>query len=119
MYMRYNPYKHMTKEQLLEHKSKHSKILNEIEIRLDIYKRMERPFVAAIVTKTGGGEMAFQHEHEARHKLNEYHSRQHYRNEENYGTYLYRRNDDGTHTLLAKNPINDECFDKAFAWQYR
>lgn len=81
-----------------------------IEREFERRNNLEKPYVAAISSYSGGGKMQFKTEEQARKKLKEYAGKTYFKNGLSYGVYLYRHNPDGTKTLLESKPMGTKDF---------
>lgn len=89
--------------------------LLEIKLRdnasqLAFITNLEKPFVANVSAYSGHYSMQFNTEQKARKKLNEYASKQYFKNGLNYGVYLYKWNEDGSKTLIESIPLGRKDF---------
>lgn len=82
--------------------------LNEVEAKLTLLNNLEKPYVAVVQSYSGGGQMAFKTLEKAEKKLEEYTSKDKFKNGLNYGTYLYKHLEDGTKKLLKVIPLQSE-----------
>ena len=100
----------MDKESLLKRKEELENELIDIESKLRVINNLEKPYVANVVAYSGHSSMQFKTEKAARRKLNEYASKQYFRNGLNYGVYLYKWKEDGTKELLEVRPLGRKDF---------
>lgn len=81
------------KKMIAEHDKKYDgliKLANEQKEAIYDLKRLLKPYVAAVSSYSGGGEMAFDTLNKAESKYLEYRSKTYFRNGLNYGVYLYQ-----------------------------
>lgn len=81
------------KKMIVEHNKKYDeliKLANEQKEAIYDLKRLLKPYVAAVSSYSGGGEMAFDNLDKAENKYCEYRSKMYFRNGLNYGVYLYQ-----------------------------
>lgn len=100
----------MNKKELIVKREHLLEELNDINQKLNRIEELEKPYVAAISSYSGGGEMKCMTEAQARRKFEDYCGKTYYRNGLSYGTYLYRLNADGTKTLLDYQPMGRKDF---------
>jgi hypothetical protein len=105
----------LTKEQLIEKREGHRVSMNKIDDEIRRMECLEKPFVAAISSYSGGGETRCETEELARKKFNEYCRKTYYRSGISHGAFLYKYNEDGTKTLLEVHPMNQKDF---FPYQF-
>lgn len=100
----------LSKTELEQKKEALTRQLNDINHQLKYIETLEKPYVACISSYSGGGQMAFKTETQARKKLEEYYGKKRFRNGLSYGVYLYRHNPDKTITLLEFRPMARKDF---------
>lgn len=84
--------------------------LKNINKQLIQVENLEKPFVANVSAYSGHYSTQFKTEEQARKKLNEYKSKQYFKNGLNYGVYLYKWNTDQTKELLEVIPLGRKDF---------
>jgi hypothetical protein len=100
----------MNKQELLERKEQLEEEIYQIDQQLYILTNLEKPYVANVSAYSGHYSMQYKTEFQARKKLNEYASKQYFKNGLNYGVYLYKWNEDGSKTLLESIPMGRQDF---------
>lgn len=90
----------MSKQQLLIQREQLLTKLQNLDQEISHLDNMEKPYVAAISSYSGGGKVSFKTEEQARRKFEEYCGKTYYRNGLTNGAYLYKHNHDGSKTLL-------------------
>ncbi|MGX1195797.1 hypothetical protein [Metabacillus sp. SLBN-84] len=105
----------MTKNQLIDKAERLRQELNKTKEEIRRVEDLERPYVAAISSYSGGGESRFETEELARKKFTDYCMKDYYKNGLTYGVFLYKLNEDGTKTLLENHPMGRKDF---FPYQF-
>lgn len=81
------------KAMIADHTTNHNELIemaNKQEEIISDLKKLLKPYVAAVSSYSGGGEMAFATLDKAENKYREYRSKTYFRNGLNYGVYLYQ-----------------------------
>jgi hypothetical protein len=98
------------KKYLIARKAELEKEIEEIEYKLEVMINMEKPYVANVSAYSGHYSMQFKTVEKAIEKLNEYASKQYFKNGLNYGVYLYKWNEDGSKTLIDYKSVGRKDF---------
>ncbi|MEK4427677.1 hypothetical protein MHB54_00305 [Paenibacillus sp. FSL M7-0802] len=98
------------KDALINKKKELQQKIIEIDKKLTAIENLEKPYVANVCAYSGHYSMKFETEAKARKKLDEYFSKQYFKNGLNYGVYLYKYSEDGKPTLMDVKPKGQPDF---------
>jgi hypothetical protein len=92
----------MKKAELERRKAELQEEIADINRRLSVMEKLEKPFEACVhgYSSPGISSTYWKTEEQARKKYDDYRSKRFFRNGAVYGVILYRSNEDGTRTVL-------------------